>query len=194
MVGGLFCTGRRNYRQTIGCHCKPSYKISRRLMRYPWPKTREYTGTREVSGVQTHPEIVRRIKLPIRYYDEIKTPQFSSMNPPPLPKSTSSQGVATQRPLRNPAAAGCFSRKIMCSALLSAVAEKSQVPVGRQFRGRAEERHGRGTAPLQTFGRPVLGHQKPDQLHRVSRGQCVYGVRAFYWYNFFFFGKLTRKF
>jgi len=52
--------------------------------------------------------------------------------------------------------------------LFPVVAEKSQISIGRQFRGRSEEWVIGGTASVQTFGRPVFGQQKPEQRDRVS--------------------------
>lgn len=59
--------------------------------------------------------------------------------------------------------------------LLVVVAEKSEISVGRQFRGRPEKRDERGTTPVQTFGRPILGQQKPEQRgNRVSAKNGLY--------------------
>lgn len=52
--------------------------------------------------------------------------------------------------------------------LFPVVAEKSQISIGRQFRGRSEEWVIGGTASVQTFGRPVFSQQKPEQRDRVS--------------------------
>jgi len=52
--------------------------------------------------------------------------------------------------------------------LFSVVAEKSQISIGWQFRGRSEEWVIGGTASVQTFGRPVFSKQKPEQRDRVS--------------------------
>lgn len=55
--------------------------------------------------------------------------------------------------------------------LFSVVAEKSEIPAGRQFRGWPEKWDQHGTTSVQTFGWPVLGQQKPEQRDRVS-GVC----------------------
>lgn len=56
----------------------------------------------------------------------------------------------------------------MRARVFPVAAEKGEISVGRQFRGRPEKRDHRGTTPVQAFGRPVLGYQKPKQLDRVS--------------------------
>jgi len=60
------------------------------------------------------------------------------------------------------------------SFIFAAVAEKGEISVGRQFRGRPEEQNERGTASVQTFGRPVFGQQKPEQ--RDDRVSAINGL------------------
>jgi len=63
--------------------------------------------------------------------------------------------------------------------LFPVVAEKSQISIGRQFRGRSEEWVIGGTASVQTFGWPIFGQQKSKQRERVSLHRKILGRHAF---------------